>query len=237
MEITPLGDSALIVRVRNQFEDAPEQTSNDVLRALRQIEDARIPGVIELAPAYTTVAVFFDPLRVMDDAAMVDHVIESLTQKIHEALSRGGRRKQRDKGTRLIEIPVCYEAEFALDLEQVSRQAQIDPAEIIDLHRAAQYRVSCIGFTPGFPFLSGLHKRLATPRRSIPRKEIPAGSVAIGGVQTGIYPMKSPGGWNIIGRTPLRLFNPQKDPPALLRPGDSVRFRAITREEFDRAAN
>jgi len=233
MEITPLGDSALIVRVRNQFEDAPEQTSNEVLRALRRIENARISGVIELAPAYTTVAVFFDPLHVMDDAAKVDHVIESLTQKIHEALSRGGRRKQRDTSARLVEIPVCYDAEFALDLEQVSRQAQIDPIEVIDLHRAAQYRVSCIGFTPGFPFLSGLHKRLATRRRSIPRKEIPAGSVAIAGAQTGIYPMKSPGGWNIIGRTPLRLFDPQKSPPALLHAGDRIRFRAITRSEFE----
>jgi inhibitor of KinA len=237
MEITPLGDSALIVRVRNQFEDAPEQTSNEVLRALRRIADARIPGVIELAPAYTTVAVFFDPLRVMNDAARADHVIASLTQKIREAFSRGGRRKQRDTSARLVEIPVCYEAEFALDLEHVSRQSQIDPIEVIDLHCAAQYRVSCIGFTPGFPFLSGLHKRLATRRRSIPRKEIPAGSVAIAGAQTGIYPMKSPGGWNIIGRTPLHLFDPRKDPPALLRPGDRVRFRAIKREEFDRAAN
>ena len=237
MEIAPLGDSTLIVRVRNQFEDAPEQTLNEVLRVLRRIEDARIPGMIELAPAYTTVAVFFDPLRVMNDAARADHVIESLTQKIHEALSRGGRRKQRDTSARLVEIPVCYEAEFALDLEHVSRQSQIDPTEVVDLHRAAQYRVSCIGFTPGFPFLSGLHKRLATRRRSIPRKEIPAGSVAIAGAQTGIYPIKSPGGWNIIGRTPLHLFDPRKDPPTLLRPGDRVRFRAITREEFDRAAN
>jgi len=237
MEIAPLGDSTLIVRVRNQFEDAPEQTLNEVLRVLRRIEDARIPGAIELAPAYTTVAVFFDPLRVMNDAARADHAIESLTQKIHEALSRGGRRKQRDTGARLVEIPVCYEAEFALDLEHVSRQSQIDPIEVIDLHRGAQYRVSCIGFTPGFPFLSGLPKRLATRRRSIPRKEIPAGSVAIAGAQTGIYPIKSPGGWNIIGRTPLHLFDPRKDPPTLLRPGDRVRFRAITREEFDRAAN
>jgi inhibitor of KinA len=237
MEIAPLGDSALIVRVRNQFEDAPEQTLNEVLRALRRIADARIPGVIELAPVYTTVAVFFDPLRVMNDAARADHVIASLTQKIREAFSRGGRRKQRDTSARLVEIPVCYEAEFALDLEHVSRQSQIDPIEVIDLHCAAQYRVSCIGFTPGFPFLSGLHKRLATRRRSIPRKEIPAGSVAIAGAQTGIYPMKSPGGWNIIGRTPLHLFDPRKDPPALLRPGDRVRFRAIKREEFDRAAN
>ena len=150
-----------------------------------------------------------------------------------EAISRGGRRKQRDTGKRLVEIPVCYEAEFALDLEEVSRQAQIDPTKIVDLHCAAQYRVNCIGFTPGFPFLGGLDKRLATPRRSIPRKEIPAGSVAIAGGQTGIYPMKSPGGWNIIGRTPLHLFDPRKDPPALLRPGDRVRFRAITRSEFE----
>jgi inhibitor of KinA len=177
--------------------------------------------------------VFFDPLHVMNDAVRADHVIESLTQKIHEAISRGGRRKQRDTGKRLVEIPVCYEAEFALDLEEVSRQAQIDPTKVVDLHCAAQYRVSCIGFTPGFPFLSGLHKQLATPRRSIPRKEIPAGSVAIAGGQTGIYPMKSPGGWNIIGRTPLRLFDPQKSPPALLHAGDRVCFRAITRSEFE----
>jgi inhibitor of KinA len=233
MEIVSLGDSALVVRIRNQFQDAPEQTLNEVLRALRRIEDAHIPGVIELAPGYTTVAVFFDPHRVMNDAVRADHVIASLAQKIHQAISRGGRRKQRDTGTRVVEIPVCYEAEFALDLEEVSRQAQIDPTKIVDLHCAAQYRVNCIGFTPGFPFLSGLDKRLATPRRSIPRKEIPAGSVALAGGQTGIYPMKSPGGWNIIGRTPLRLFDPQKSPPALLHAGDRIRFRAITRSEFE----
>jgi inhibitor of KinA len=233
MEIVSLGDSALVVRIRNQFQNAPEQTLNEVLRALRRIEDAHIPGVIELAPGYTTVAVFFDPHRVMNDAVRADHVIASLAQKIHQAISRGGRRKQRDTGTRLVEIPVCYAAEFALDLEEVSRKAQIDPTKIVDLHCAAQYRVNCIGFTPGFPFLSGLDKRLATPRRSIPRKEIPAGSVAFAGGQTGIYPMKSPGGWNIIGRTPLRLFDPKKSPPALLHAGDRIRFRAITRSEFE----
>ncbi len=97
---------------------------------------------------------------------------------------------------------------------------------------AAEYRVSCIGFVPGFPFLTGLPKVLATPRRTTPRKEIPSGSVGIGGGQTGIYPLRSPGGWNLIGRTPLRLFDPQQDPPTLLRAGDRVRFRAITREEI-----
>jgi inhibitor of KinA len=107
----------------------------------------------------------------------------------------------------------------------------------VDLHSEAEYRVSCIGFVPGFPFLAGLPKELATPRRAAPRKEIPAGSVAIGGAQTGIYPLRSPGGWNLIGRTPLHLFDPEKTPPAFLRAGDRVRFRAITREEFEALAS
>ena len=105
--------------------------------------------------------------------------------------------------------------------------------KIVDLHSAAEYRVACIGFVPGFPFLAGLPKKLATPRRDVPRKEIPPGSVGIGGAQTGIYPLRSPGGWNLIGRTPLRLFDPTKGTPTLFRPGDRVRFRAITRDEFE----
>src|SRR5207237_3218780 len=115
------------------------------------------------------------------------------------------------------------------DLEHVARHERVRCKEVVDLDYGAEYRVHCLGFTPGFPFLGGLPGKIATPRRDIPRKEIPAGSVAIGGKQTGIYPIKSPGGWNVIGRTPLRLFDPEKDPPALLRAGDLVRFRAITR--------
>ena len=230
MQVTALGDSALIVRVRDRFDDAPDETLSEVLAALRRLENAQIPGVIELAPAYTTVAVFFDPLRAIHDGAGPDGVIELLIQRIGEALA--GRRRQHKHAAHTAEIPVCYDLEFAIGLERVARHAQISPGEVIDLHRAAQYRVNCIGFTPGFPYLTGLPKRLATPRHAIPRKEIPAGSVAIGGAQTGIYPQESPGGWNVIGRTPLRLFDPQRDPPVLLQTGDEVRFRKITREEF-----
>jgi inhibitor of KinA len=230
MQVTALGDSALIVRVRDRFDDAPDETLSEVLAALRRLENAQIPGVIELAPAYTTVAVFFDPLRVIHDGAGPDGVIELLIQRIGEALA--GRRRQHKHAAHTAEIPVCYDLEFAIDLERVARHAQISPGEVIDLHRAAPYRVNCIGFTPGFPYLTGLPGRLATPRHAIPRKEIPAGSVAIGGAQTGIYPQESPGGWNVIGRTPLRLFDPQRDPPVLLQTGDEVRFRKITREEF-----
>src|SRR5437660_5672401 len=235
MEIVPLGDSALIVRVRDQFEDAPEETLDEVLRAFQRIRNAAIPGVIELAPAYTSVAVFFDPVGVAKASGTPDGLFDWLAAKIRSALPSFSARDDRRSSTapRTIEIPVCYDSEFALDLDHVAEHAKISPIEVVDLHSSGEYRAACIGFVPGFPFLSGLARQLATPRRDVPRKEIPPGSVGIGGAQTGIYPLRSPGGWNLIGRTPLKLFDPTTDPPALLRAGDHVRFRAITREEFE----
>jgi inhibitor of KinA len=233
MEITPLGDSAAIIRVRDRFEDAPEKTLNEVLHVFHRLKSAAIPGVIDLAPAYTTVAVFFDPCGIANAGADSDQILDCLTKRIRAALATRSEpgRPVRPK-SRLVEVPVCYDPEFAFDLDHVAQHAHISPRKVVDFHCAAEYRVGCIGFTPGFPFLTGLPKQLATPRRAIPRKEIPAGSVGIGGAQTGIYPLRSPGGWNIIGRTPVRLFDPAKSPPTLLRAGDRVRFRAITREEF-----
>jgi len=239
MEIVPLGDSALIVRVRERFEDAPDQALTEVLRTFRRLQDAAIPGVIELAPAYTTVAVFFDPMVVTNAGPKPDEALDWLTERVRAAVAphmRGGHGRGAASRVRLVEIPVCYDPEFALDLDHVALQAKLTPTEVVDLHSRAEYRVSCIGFVPGFPFLAGLPKELATPRRATPRKEIPTGSVAIGGAQTGIYPLRSPGGWNVIGRTPTRLFDPEKSPPAFLRAGDRVRFRAITREEFEALA-
>jgi len=235
MEIIPLGDSALIVRVRDQFEDAPEKTLDEVLRTLQQLRHAAIPGLIELAPAYTSVAGFFDPIAVVKAKETPDEVFDWLAARIRAAVGRRTRDRRSLAGRslpRIVEIPVCYDAEFALDLDRVTEHTKLSAGEVIDLHSAAEYRVSCIGFVPGFPFLAGLATKLATPRRDTPRKEIPPGSVGIGGAQTGIYPLRSPGGWNLIGRTPLKLFDPTKNPPALLRAGDYVRFRAITREEF-----
>jgi inhibitor of KinA len=223
MEIVPLGDSALIVRVRERFEDSPEETLDEVLQTFQQLRSAAIPGVIELAPAYTTVAVFFDPVAGAKAGERPGEVLGWLS----------GKRRKIKRAVRSVEIPVCYDPEFAPDLDDVARRAGLSTKEVVDLHSVAEYRVACIGFVPGFSFLAGLSKKLATPRRDTPRKEIPPGSVGIGGAQTGIYPLRSPGGWNLIGRTPLPLFNPKKNPPTLLRAGDRVRFRAITKEAFE----
>jgi len=231
MEIVPLGDSALIVRVREQFDEAPEETLNEVLRTVQQLRSAAIPGVIELAPAYTSVAVFFDPVDVAKASGTASDIFDWLAARIGAA-TVPKRRGSRRSAPRTVEIPVCYDPEFAPDLDEVAQHAQISAKEVVELHSAADYRVACIGFVPGFPFMSGLPKKVATPRRDTPRKEIPSGSVGIGGAQTGIYPLRSPGGWNLIGRTPFKLFDPTKNPPSLLQAGDRVRFRAITREEF-----
>ena len=223
MRIEPLGDSALLLRIAEDGSDA-ERALDAVLGAVGQLEAAALPGVIELAPAYTTVGVFFDPAR---------SSFEPLRTQIEQVLETEVP-KPRARTGKTIEVPVCYEDEFAPDLREVAWHARLSAHQVIQRHTDAFYRVTCVGFAPGFPYLSGLPAELATPRRASPRKEIPAGAVAIGGTQTGIYPRKSPGGWNIIGRTPLSLFEVTRESPSLFQAGDRVRFRRISREEFER---
>src|SRR5262245_15209311 len=157
MEIIPLGDSALILRVRERFDDAPEQTLDTVLRALQQLQSAAIPGVIELAPAYTSIAVFFDPIVVAKATETPGDVFDRFLERIRSAVDagadRGKRRRPARPGVRVVEIPVCYDPEFALDIDDVARRANMSPSEVIRLHSASEYRVACIGFVPGFPFL------------------------------------------------------------------------------------
>lgn len=224
MRIEPLGDSALLVRVAEEF--GATDTLEAVARAARQLELAQIPGVIELVPAYTTIGVFLEPTGAGTFVEFRKRIEVALERNVDTAPARV---------VPMIDVPVCYEDEFAPDLEAVAQHAGLAPEEVVRRHVDAVYRVGCVGFTPGFPYLSGLPPELATPRRASPRKEVPAGAVAIGGTQTGIYPRKSPGGWNIIGRTSLRLFDVERDPPALFQAGDRVRFRKISREEFEAA--
>lgn len=236
MEITPLGDCAVLIRVAENFENAPDHALEQVLATQRRLASAKIPGVVEIAPAYTTVALFYDPVKAADAGAPPENLLGWLEKRIREAMSGTGSVGVESMKVSETEIPVCYDSDFAFDLDDVAERARLRRDEVIDLHSGADYRVHCVGFIGGFPFLGGLPAEIATPRRDTPRKEIPAGSVGIGGKQTGIYSIKSPGGWNIIGRTSVRLFDPQKNPPGLLRTGDRVRFRRISREEFDRLA-
>jgi inhibitor of KinA len=153
---------------------------------------------------------------------------------IPAALKKGGRAAGKSRAARLLEVPVCYDPTYALDLEEVAEHCGLSPNEVVTCHVAGRYHVRCIGFTPGFPYLSGLPTALTTTRRATPRTAVPAGSVAIAGRQAGIYSLQSPGGWNVIGRTPLRLFDFTRKPAAFCALGDRLRFVAITRGQFKR---
>ncbi|HVT74754.1 MAG TPA: 5-oxoprolinase subunit PxpB [Lacunisphaera sp.] len=229
MPITPLGDMALQIEVGDTID---EPTHRRVQLAWRALTSAPLPGVVEVVPAYTTVTVYYDPALVVEAGAPENGVAAWLGTRVAERLKAP---PKADKvKPRLVEVPVCYEAEFAPDLALVAKHAGLKPEEVVRLHSAQQYLVYMIGFAPGFPYLGGLPKVLETPRHAKPRMVIPPGSVAIGGAQTGIYPLATPGGWNLIGRTPLRLFRPEEDPPVLLCAGDNVKFRPIDRDEFAR---
>lgn len=223
MTIHPLGDSALTVHVESDFAANPEDCLREVSTLYRRLEAADFPGVSEIAPAFASIGVFYEPKGEEAFAQLSARILEIASAEIDEIETAG----------RIIEIPVCYDREFAPDLPHVAAHSHLSAEEVVAAHAAAAYRVSCIGFSPGFPYLTGLPSFLATPRRVTPRTRVEAGSVGIGGVQTGIYPQSSPGGWNIIGRTAQRLFDPLQVPPAFLKMGDAVRLRSITRAEFD----
>ena len=210
MEISPASDSSLLV----SFGDAMSlETHRQVLRLTRAL-GAFPAGIRNLHPAFASVLIDFDPRR---------RTHEEVETWIRDAW-RGAPADASGPESRVIEIPVRYGGADGPDLEDVARHSGLTPARVAELHAAAEYLVYFLGFSPGFPYLGGMPPQLATPRLDAPRKRVPAGSVAIGGAQTGIYPMETPGGWRLIGRTRLRLFDASANPPALLRIGDRVRF-------------
>lgn len=227
--VRPTGDSALIV----EFGEAAV-TIDELLRMQRLLEQAAIPGVMEITTAFATLALFYDPARVLVNGETMFTSLEAQVRAALAADSDDGSVKR--SRIAVVEIPVCYDLEFALDLNEVAAHTRLAPAEVIRLHSSADFRVAYVGFTPGFPYLSGMPAELAIPRRETPRTTVPAGSVAIGGDQAGIYALSSPGGWHIIGRTPLQLFDVNAAHPALLSAGERVRFRAISAAEFHAAA-
>jgi len=214
MRIEPLGDSAALIHFGEVIDEAMHRL---VQAACARLEARPIPGMTELVPAFTTVAVCYDPAGV-GSAAPYAAVAAALEARL------AGLQPDEAPSARTVEIPVRYGGEAGPDLELVAAHAGLTPAEVVRLHAAGAYLVHMIGFAPGFPYLGGLDPRLHCPRREVPRTRVAAGSVGIGGSQTGVYPLESPGGWQVIGRTPLALFDPARARPALLRAGDRVRF-------------
>jgi KipI family sensor histidine kinase inhibitor len=195
------------------------ESHRQVRRLTRAMEGAR--GVLNLHPAYASVLVDFDPrLRTHDE-------IEQMIRERYDAAGDADH-----EPARTIEIPVRYGGDFGPDLPDVARHAGLSEKRVVELHAAAEYLVYFVGFATCFPYLGGLRPELATPRLPAPRTHVPAGSVAIGGSQAGIYPLPSPGGWRVIGRTPLPLFDPAGTPPPMLRMGDRVRFIPIPEVSF-----
>ncbi len=220
MTLTPLGDTAVVVALGSGLDESGLRRVRVLAEAL---ERDRPAGVVDVVPAFASVTVFYDIAQVGG--------YERLCREIG---TRAERAETDDlwREARTIEIPVCYGGEGGADLAEVAVRAGLSADEVVALHAGGDYLVQAIGFAPGFAYLGGLPEKIHTPRRTTPRTAVPAGTVGIGGAQTGVYPLTTPGGWNLIGRTPLRLFDAGRNAPALLRAGDRVKFRTINAEEF-----
>jgi inhibitor of KinA len=217
--ILPFGDSAITIDFGDEI--APEINACAIAFA-KTIVDQDWQGIHDVVPTYRSVTVHFDPL-LWGSAILVKKL---------KALSRPTPGRAESPGV-LHEIPVLYGDEWGPDLEEVAAFAGLQPAETIAWHASIPYRVYMLGFSPGFPYLGLVPEQLAIPRRSTPRPKVPAGSVGIADRQTGIYPTATPGGWQLIGRTPVAIYRKTRNDPFLLKPGDRVRFKPIEREEFD----
>lgn len=224
--IVAAGDSAVMLELA---ESVDLQANALASRVADRIRAAAPPGVTDVVPGIVTVVVHFEAC----DAAQAGARREALGALLREVLVQcAGSEAMAPRAP--IEIPVCYEPAFAPDLQEVATATGLSPQDVIRLHAASVHRVLMMGFAPGFPYVGGLDPRLSLPRRSVPRSRVEAGSVAIANGQTAIYPFASPGGWHVIGRTPLTLFDPEREPSSLLQAGDAIRFVPITADAYSR---
>lgn len=214
----PAGDAALVVEFGDRIDKGINRQVHVLVRLLAQDPP---PGLGEAVPTYRSLLVHYDPLQMGYD---------DVTRLVRDRLRRS--EEVPPPRPRTVEIPTVYGGEFGPDLPFVAEHNGLAVEEVIHLHSSVDYPVYMLGFTPGFPYLGGMPTAIAAPRLETPRPRVPAGSVGLAGQQTGIYPIASPGGWRIIGRTPMVLFDPHRDPPALLAAGDRVRFVPIPEAEF-----
>jgi len=218
--IVPAGDSAVIVEFDARIDAG---VNAQVIAVAEALQAASLGGVRDVVPTYRSVAIYFDPLRTDSDALAA--LIEREAARFH--LAPAAARAP-------VRIPVCYGGEFGPDLPDVAAFAHMQDADVIRIHSAKAYRVFMLGFVPGFAYMGVVDDVIAMPRHATPRVRVPAGSVGIAGVQTGVYPTETPGGWRLIGRTPVRPFDPARAEPFLLKAGDTVEFYPVAREDYDR---
>ena len=220
IQLAPVGDTGVLAVFEQKI---AEEIGAQVAALDAAVRGAKIPGAGETVPAFASLLVRYDPL--LTDYGAVAGAVGALARRLPPPEPGAGR---------LVTIPVCYGGTFGPDLAFVAQHAGLTEAEVVRRHTGRDYRIYMLGFLPGFPYLGGLDPGLFTPRLQNPRTAIPAGSVGIGGEQTGIYPVASPGGWQLIGRTPLDLFDPER--PPRYAAGDRIRFTAITPEQFAKLA-
>lgn len=218
--ISALGDAAVVVTFGEVIDP---NTHAHVTAFAEQIETSPPLAMVEHVPAFTTVTVTYDPLVL---------TYQEFTRALRTVLDEVTTDGAAEHAGKLVEIPVSYGGELGPDLESVAEHNAMTPEEVVEIHAGAVYAVYMIGFAPGFPYLGGMSPRIATPRLDSPRAAVPAGSVGIAGTQTGVYPIETPGGWQLIGRTPVRLFRPDAHEPSHLRAGDRVRFVPIDRARY-----
>lgn len=225
--IFPLGDSAITADWGNCIN---ESVNREVLARFRQLSDTPLPDMTEVVSAYSSLTIYYDVLavkkRIAPGTTVYDHMRHLLEERLQQPVSADSVQG------RLVRIPVCYEKPFATDILSLALAKHISVEELIQIHTASIYRVYMLGFLPGFTYMGEVDERIASPRKPVPETVMP-GSVGIAGRQTGVYPLVSPGGWHIIGRTPLALFAPEREEPALLTAGDQVQFYSISRHEFE----
>ncbi|MDP4086929.1 MAG: 5-oxoprolinase subunit PxpB [Bacillota bacterium] len=224
-EFHPLGENGVVIKFSNEIN---KQTFHLVQSLSRRLESISFPWLLEYVPAFTTVTVYYHSLYFLKNGNQPP--FEKVCQELKWLLDFNGVELKVEE--RAVEIPVCYGGEFGPDLIEVSKYHHLSLDEVISIHSNGEYFVYMIGFAPGFPYVGGLPNQIATPRRSSPRMNVPEGSVGIAANQTGIYPMQTPGGWQIIGRTPIALFRPNEEIPSFLRAGDTIRFVPISKEEY-----
>lgn len=219
-KIFPLGDHALTVEFGNEISI---ETNNRVLSLARKFDKNPFDGLIEIVPAYASLTVFYDVAVVRKTFPNSLSAFEAVKDFTEEALRNLD--VQPELNSRLIKIPVCFDEKYALDLQTIAERANLSPENIVEIFLARTYRVFMLGFLPGFAYMGEVDASIAVPRKDSPRLAVPKGSIGIAGKQTGIYSLESPGGWQIIGRTNLEMFTPNRESPTLLQAGDSIKFQ------------